>query len=72
MARGVTKGSKREINKEYGRKQDLISARQDPKAFSRVHVKHRKSLEHIINEFRSIFSEKLSKGAPSSRGTTSN
>ena len=67
-AHGMTKGQKRNINKETGPKKEFITvAEREQQVLNNVPEGYRKNLETIIQQYRDIFPEKLSKGLPTDR-----
>ena len=67
-AHGMTEGQKRKISKETGPKKEFISvAEREQQVLNSVPEGYRKKLETIIQQYRDIFPEKLSKGLPADR-----
>ena len=67
-AHGMTEGQRRKINKESGPKKNLISVKErEQEVLDSVPKIHRGHLEKVMQNYRDVFPEKLSKGAPPSR-----
>ena len=67
-AHGLSEGSKRSINKSKGTKKDIISvAEREQQVLDSVPVCHRGKLSHMIQQYRDIFPEQLTKGIPPKR-----
>ena len=65
FAHGMTEGQKKKIKKESGPKKDIITVKeQEREVLNSVPTLQRKSLEKLIREYRDVFPEKLTKGAP--------
>ena len=64
----MTEGQKRKISKETGPKKEFITvAEREQQVLNSVPEGYRKKLETIIQQYRDIFPEKLSKGLPADR-----
>ena len=67
-AHGMSKGTRRSINKSQGPKKDIISvAERERQVLDSVPVCHREKLSHIIQQYRDIFPEQLPQGIPPKR-----
>ena len=67
-AHGITKGQKRQTNKQTSPKKDFISVEKgEQQVLASVLERRRKGLELLINEYRAVFPEKLAKDVPPSR-----
>ena len=67
-AHGMSEGTKRSINKRVGPKKDIITiVEREQEVLASVLVCHWDRLEHIIQDYRDVFPEKLPKGIPPTR-----